>query len=597
MALRSRMGWTAGIHVPRTAVIWLIAAFVGLVLPGAAFASEGSHAVPPVWAVMPFIILLGMIATGPLFYHHFWGRYYPHVSIALGLVVVAFYAFFMRDIGPIYHELMEYLSFILLLASLFVASGAILIEIDKKGTPLLNVFILAIGCVVANVIGTTGASMLLIRPFMRINHGRIKAYHIIFFIFLISNIGGALTPIGDPPLFMGFLRGIPFFWVASRMFLVWLFEIGMVLAVFFVIDTLNARKVEEATVEYSGGVRLVGVKSFIWLAIIIGAVFLDKNVIAGFPSLQEMWGIPFGIREIIMLIICFLAYRTADKQALRGNDFNFQPIKEVAYLFIGIFMTMVPALQLIAHEAQVYGEHLTPGLFFYATGSLSAVLDNTPTYLNFFTAALGKYSMAADDVRHVNLFIECPETLKYVVAISAGAVFWGSMTYIGNGPNFMVKSISDQNGVKCPSFFGYVFKYSAPILLPIFVLTWVVFFRLPPGNQEMIRQDCPEIYQIMQQGIKSPAAPETMEHGMLTPENDSHTKGVSDGSVLPSDRSYNSQMSGSRLAGVQHRQPAERAVSRGPHQHPRRQAAVDAQRTRPDHRLFAKRQVDDRRGV
>lgn len=568
--------------------VWgLFALLVCLSLPGGAHASEAAGAVPPGWAVIPFAVLLGMIATGPLFYHHFWERYYPHVSIALGLVAVAFYAFYMKSIGPIYHELMEYISFIMLLASLFVASGAILIEIDKKATPLLNVFILFIGCVVANFIGTTGASMLLIRPFMRINRGRIKAYHVIFFIFLVSNIGGSLTPIGDPPLFMGFLRGIPFFWTVTHMLPIWLFGMALVLIVFFVIDTINVRQAEAGAIEYSGKVRLVGVRSFIWLGIIIGAVFLDKNVIAGFPSLQDMYGVPFGIREIIMFSICFLAYKTADKQALRGNDFNFQPIKEVAYLFIGIFMTMVPALQLIAHEAQVYGEHLTPALFYFATGSLSSVLDNTPTYLNFFSAALGKYFLKANNVQHVNLFIECPETLKYVVAISAGAVFWGAMTYIGNGPNFMVKSISDQNGVKCPSFFGFVVKYSAPILLPVFILTWLVFFRMPPGDHELIQQDCPTIYQEMMKQMESPAGPEVMEHGMLTPDRSSPTKGVTDGSYPTSERGYGSQMSGSRVAGIRHRQPTELALPGGAHQHPHRQAALDGWRARLHHGLLS----------
>lgn len=463
--------------------------------PSFAHASEGGGPLPPAWAVLPFILLLGMIATGPLFYHHFWEKYYPHISIALGLLVAAFYVVVLGNFGSIYHSFVEYVSFIALLGSLFVASGAILIDIDKKGTPLLNVVFLFIGSVIANVIGTTGASMLMIRPFMRLNRGRIKAYHIIFFIFTVSNVGGALTPIGDPPLFMGFLRGIPFFWIITHIWYIWLVTLGLILAVFFTIDTINARKEAATSVEHSGTIQFTGVKSLVWLAIIIGSIFLDPNVIPGFPDLKH-YGIPLGIREFIMFGICYLAYKTADKKALEGNDFNFHPILEVAFLFVGIFLTMVPALELIAHEAKVYGDQLTPGLFYFGTGSLSAVLDNTPTYLNFLTAALGKYSMDATNPSHIRMFINCPETLKYVVAISAGAVFFGAMTYIGNGPNFMVKSISDQNGLKMPSFFGYVVKYAVPILLPIFILVWALFFIMPPGDYALIKADCPKIYEM-----------------------------------------------------------------------------------------------------
>ena len=488
----------------RRFAIWTlapIAALATLALPTIAHASSGGgHALPPVWAVIPFVVLLGMIATGPLFYHHFWEKNYPAVSVVLGAISVAFYAFYMSDLGPIYHEFIEYVAFLALLGSLFVASGAILIDIDKKGTPMVNVVLLLVGSVLANFIGTTGASMLLIRPFMRINRGRIKAYHVIFFIFLVSNIGGGLTPIGDPPLFMGFLRGVPFFWVFGKVWHIWLLTVGLVLAVFYVIDTINARKAGESDIEYSGGISLRGGKSFLWLAIIIGSVFLDPNVIAGFPSLQEMWHVPFGIRELIMFAVCFLAYKTADKEALRGNDFNFEPIKEVGFLFIGIFMTMVPALQLIAHEARALGDKLTPGLFYFGTGGLSAVLDNTPTYINFFVAALGKYGMDAGNPTHAAMFAACTETATLLMAISVGAVFFGAMTYIGNGPNFTVKSISDQNGLKCPSFFGYLFKYAIPILLPIFILVWALFFFAPAGGADEVRQACPEIHEMMPSG-------------------------------------------------------------------------------------------------
>jgi len=561
---------------------------VMLLLPGAALASEGGHVIPPAWAVLPFIVLLGMIATGPLFYHHFWERYYPHVSIALGLVVVLFYAIALKSLAPIYHSLMEYISFIALLASLFVASGAILIEIDKKGTPLLNVVLLFIGCIVSNFIGTTGASMLLIRPFMRVNRGRIRAYHVIFFIFLVSNIGGALTPIGDPPLFMGFLRGVGFFWVVQHIWHIWLLTVIMVLAVFFVIDTLDIRKSTELEVEHSGQVRLMGVKSFVWLFIIIGAVFLDPNVIEGFPSLKEMYHVPFGIRELIMFTICFLAYKTASKEALRGNDFNFEPIKEVAYLFIGIFMTMVPALEIIAEEARLRGASLTAGIFYFGTGLLSSILDNTPTYLNFFTAALGKFNLDAVNPKHVSFFESCEVTKYYLEAISVGAVFWGAMTYIGNGPNFMVKSISDQSGVKCPSFFGYVFKYALPILVPIFIIVWALFFSRAGESPDTLHKYCPEIEQHMRES-GSPADTSSHEHGLLMPGTDTRTQGVTDDEsfTVSNDRRHDFSMFGSRLARVYHRQPLECPVSGGAYLDHDGQAAFHARRPGDDHRFLA----------
>jgi Na+/H+ antiporter NhaD/arsenite permease-like protein len=477
-----------------------LAGLLGLITvaltPGFALASSGGP-LPSVWAVLPFVVLLGMIATGPLFYHHFWEKNYPAISIALGLVTVAYYGLGLGTLAPIYHEFVEYISFIALLASLFVASGAILIEIDKKGTPLMNVVLLLIGSVLANFIGTTGASVLLIRPYMRMNRGRIKAYHVIFFIFTVSNIGGGLTPIGDPPLFMGFLRGVDFFWVFMNTWHIWMISVGMVLAVFFVIDTLNARKAADSGDSYSGKIKFTGLKSAWWLLLIILAVFIDPNVMPWVPDLKGAYHLPLGIREIIMFAICFAAYKTADKTALRGNDFNFEPIKEVAYLFIGIFLAMVPALQLIAHEAKVLGDKLTPGLFYWGTGTLSAVLDNTPTYLNFFAAMFGKFGLDHNSLADVKLFEACVQTAPFLMAISVGAVFFGAMTYIGNGPNFMVKAISDQNGVKCPSFFGYVVKYAIPVLLPIFIIIWALFFRLPSPGQSAIQKSCPEIHQKM----------------------------------------------------------------------------------------------------
>jgi Na+/H+ antiporter NhaD/arsenite permease-like protein len=428
-----------------------------------------SHTLPSPFMTLPFVLLLMMIATGPIFYPHFWERHYPKIALALGMVTVIYYIFFLDDAASLMHTLEEYLSFIALLSSLFVASGGILIKVDKKATPLLNMAFLFIGSVLANVIGTTGASMLLIRPFIKINQDRIKPYHIIFFIFTVSNIGGALTPIGDPPLFLGFLRGVPFFWVIENVWFIWLPVLLMVLAIFYFVDSRN--KETNGENNFTGKIEFKGLKNITYLVIIIIAVFIDPNVIPGVPDLHPL---PLGLREIIMFSVVFISYRRADKAVLKANEFNFEPIKEVAFLFIGIFATMIPALQLIAYESRLYGEQLNAGIFYWATGILSGFLDNAPTYLNFLSAEMGKFGLDINLEENVRIF--AIEDEIYLQAISVAAVFFGALTYIGNGPNFMVKSISERAGIRMPSFFTYIVKYSVPILIPIFTLVWLFFF-------------------------------------------------------------------------------------------------------------------------
>ncbi|MCC6549410.1 MAG: sodium:proton antiporter [Ignavibacteriaceae bacterium] len=428
------------------------------------------HVLPNPWMVLPFIVLLLMIATGPIFYKHFWEHHYPKISILLGIVTAVYYAGVLGDTTSLLHTAAEYISFIALLASLFVASGGILIKVDRKSTPLFNVIFLLIGSVLANIIGTTGASMLLIRPFIRMNKDRIKPYHIIFFIFSVSNIGGALTPIGDPPLFLGFLRGVPFFWVIVNVWYIWIPALLFVLVIFYIIDSMNKGVASDAT--YSGRIEFKGLKNIAYLAIIIVSVFIDPAVISWVPSLAPL---PFGIREIIMMSVVFIAYRTADQEVLKANEFDFEPIKEVAFLFVGIFITMIPALQLIAYEARVYSDLLNQGTFYWATGTLSSFLDNAPTYLNFLSAAMGKYALDVNIKSDVMEFVLHDDV--YLRAISVAAVFFGAMTYIGNGPNFMVKSISERAGIEMPSFFTYIVKYSIPVLLPVFFIIYLLFFR------------------------------------------------------------------------------------------------------------------------
>lgn len=441
------------------------------------------HGAPPVWTVIPFVLLLGMIATGPLFYEHFWHKNYPIVAVSLASLVVLYYLFALQDIHAPVHALAEYVQFIALLSSLYIASGGIMINVDKKATPMANVGLLIVGAVIANLIGTTGASMLLIRPFIRLNKGRIRPYHIIFFIFMVSNIGGALTPIGDPPLFLGFLKGVPFMWTLTHNLFPWAVALVILAAMFYVFDKRNKDlDLElEPAVNFTNKTTIVGSRNFFWLAIIIGAVFIDPNVIDGVPAIVYD-GQKFSfIREIIMLSVGFFSYKLADQKAIKGNEFNFEPIREVAFIFVGIFGTMMPALALVSEFAQSESGAalIGPNSLYWGTGILSGFLDNAPTYLNFLAAAMasqgGDISVIADVQTYANGG-SIENSVINLMAISVGAVFFGAMTYIGNGPNFMVKSIAEQTGIRMPSFFGYILRYSVPILLPIFLVIWLIFF-------------------------------------------------------------------------------------------------------------------------
>ncbi len=447
---------------------------------------ESSHAQPAGWSVIPFILLLLMIATGPLFYEHFWHKNYPKIAVTLAIIVVAYYLFALHNSHQPIHALAEYIQFISLLTGLFFASGAIMINVDKKATPMANLIILLIGAVIANVIGTTGASMLLIRPFIRLNKGRIKAYHIVFFIFIVSNVGGSLTPIGDPPLFLGFLKGIPFFWTLTHNFLPWLVGVILLAFMFFVIDSRNKKTDNEGVEEpFSNKISLIGSKNFFWLGIVVMAVFIDPNVFDWVPGINYHGQKISFIREIIMLTAAFLSFKLADKKVLEENEFSIEPIREVAFLFIGIFGTMMPALELVSIFARSdTGQALiTHNVLYWGTGTLSGFLDNAPTYLNFLAAGMSArgadIGLVADVIQYAEggVFYNSVIDLK---AISIGAVFFGAFSYIGNGPNFMVKSIAEQIGIDMPSFFGYIVKYSIPILVPVLIITWLIFFFSVP---------------------------------------------------------------------------------------------------------------------
>ncbi|MFT5144244.1 MAG: Na+/H+ antiporter NhaD/arsenite permease-like protein [Rhodothermales bacterium] len=438
---------------------------------------EGDHGpLPPLWLVLPFMTILLMIATGPLFYAHHWHHHYPKYSVGLGVIVALYYVFGMGNGTPIVHAIQEYMSFIALVASLFIAASGIYVSVNAKGSPVTNTILLFVASVIANLIATTGSAMLFIRCYMRLNTGRLKAYHIVFFIFLVANVGGALTPIGDPPLFLGFLRGVPFFWTMAHVWHIWLFATVLILGVFFVIDSRNKDEAPDPDPDLPL-ISLQGSKAFIWVAVIIGSVFIDPNIFPDVvPDLYAKFHIPFGIREIIMFAVAFGAYQTANKEVMEKNEFNFEPIREVGWLFLGIFATMQPALQLISAFASSNADSLSVGTFYWGTGALSGILDNAPTYLNFLAAAMGKFGMDVNAAASVVAFSEGMDSAIYLQAISVAAVFFGAMSYIGNAPNFMVKAIAESNGVETPSFMGYIIRYSIPILLPIYFIIYLVFF-------------------------------------------------------------------------------------------------------------------------
>ncbi len=404
------------------------------------------------WTVVPFLGLLLSIAFLPLKAPHFWESHKNKGLVAfLWSLPIAVYFLFNAP-----HELVlsmkDYASFLILLTALFIISGGIVLKGDLKATPEVNSLFLLVGAVLANFIGTTGASMLLIRPLLKTNSERKHTLHIpIFFIFVVSNIGGLLTPLGDPPLFMGFIKGVPFFWTL-RLLPLWALMVGGVIAVFYVLDGIRYRK-EECRDLIRDRQRVVplhmtGSINFLWLAGVVAGIFL-----------------PFPRREGALVLMAILSLLTTKRECRTDNRFTYNPIIEVAVLFAGIFVTMVPALLILSARAAQLGIS-RPWQFFWMTGSLSSFLDNTPTYLAFFSMAQG-LGLNGE-------VLGIPTIL--LMAISAGAVFMGANSYIGNGPNFMVKVIAEEHKLKMPSFFGYM-GYSIVVLVPLYLVVTLLFFR------------------------------------------------------------------------------------------------------------------------
>jgi Na+/H+ antiporter NhaD/arsenite permease-like protein len=447
----------------------------------------------PIWSAIPFVGMLLSIALFPLFKPEWWEKNLFKVAIAWGLVFLIPFAigFGPRMAGAEFFEIvmLDYLPFIVLLWGLFAVAGGIVLKGSLSGSPKVNLILLIIGTLLASWVGTTGASMLMIRPMLRANAWREKKAHVVvFFIFLVSNIGGCLTPIGDPPLFLGFLRGVPFFWTMGLAPIL-LFNAVILLVVFTIMDRKLYKKEIAAgrkppETEVKEPIRVEGLHNLIFLAMIVGAVILS-GILGTMDSFKdvngELIGIPFAygitiplnnvIQMIIIVIAGALSVKTTNKELHKANAFSWGPIKEVACLFIGIFVTMAPVLAILHAKGASLG--LTePWQFFWATGALSSFLDNAPTYLVFMTTAS---TIPATEGVVTMIGTIAPQLL---LAVSAGAVFMGANTYIGNAPNFMVRSIAEENGVKMPSFFGYM-GWAGRFLIPVFILDTFLFFILP----------------------------------------------------------------------------------------------------------------------
>jgi Na+/H+ antiporter NhaD/arsenite permease-like protein len=430
--------------------------------------SEVESLVFPLWSVAPFLLMLLSIAVVPLVFPKWWDHNTNKLllSIAMSLPVLAI--LLPSGIHFLEESLVDYVSFIVLLGALFVISGGIYIKGEFAGTPLINTAFLGIGAVLANLIGTTGASMLLIRPYLRANHRRKNRAHLaVFFIFVVSNIGGLLTPLGDPPLFLGFLRGIPFQWTLSLL-PIWATAVAAVLLVFnlydqyiFVREDVETPGALAEDVQPRRRLHIQGKRNFLFLLGVMAAAILSGHF---------AW--PRGIQEALMISMAALSWFTTPKKVHEENHFHFHPILEVAAVFAGIFVTMIPALEILRMHSTELGIQ-EPWQYFWMSGLLSSFLDNAPTYLTFTSMALG---LIGSETENLGALLHSDLGVSLLRAVSVGSVFMGANSYIGNGPNFMVKSIAEQHRIRMPSFGGYML-YSGAVLIPIFLLVTLIFFR------------------------------------------------------------------------------------------------------------------------
>ncbi len=447
---------------------------------------ENLGEVMPLWSCIPFACMLLSIALFPLLAPEFWHHHFAKVSAFWAATLAVPFLIALKGVAlyEILHILIaDYVPFIILLWSLYTVSGGILLRGSLRGTPIVNVIILLIGTILASWMGTTGAAMLLIRPFLRANNYRKnRTFMVVFFIFLVANVGGSLTPLGDPPLFLGFLHGVSFFWT-FKLLPSMLFVTLILLVVYFMLDLYYYKK-EGVTPPDEEGVKeplkLEGIHNFLFLLGIIGAVLLSGIVDWGeINTLGVHRAVQDWIRDVLLILMGVLSLFTTRIQIREDNDFTWFPIKEVAYLFIGIFITMIPCLLILKAGSKgslafLINAVKEPVHYFWITGVLSSFLDNAPTYLTFFNTAIGSFYAELAEAEAVPLLMS--HNAIYLKAISAGAVFFGACSYIGNAPNFMVRSIAEEADTPMPSFFGYILKYSLIYLIPTFILvTWVFF--------------------------------------------------------------------------------------------------------------------------
>lgn len=431
--------------------------------------AEVLHAIP-LWALIPFIVMLLTIAVGPLFFHHWWENNNNKLIVSLALGVPTAIWLITQDMSTaLMHQVVfDYIPFIILLGSLFVITGGIHLKGDIEAKPTTNLLFLAIGAILASFMGTTGAAMLLIRPIIKTNSERkFKVHTILFFIAIVANAGGMLTPLGDPPLFLLYLRGAPFDWF-FHLLPEWAFVNGVLLIIYFIVDKVYYKREDPKDIAFDRTniepIRMKGKLNFLCLLGVIASVaFLNANYI---PAIEHNHYLGF-IREGAMLLFGILSLAFTPKPTRKANVFTWGPIVEVAFLFLGIFITMVPALLYLKANAGSFGIS-EPWQFYYATGSLSSFLDNAPTAVSFHNLALGLAS-----AHEGTLVAGISDVL--LAAISLGAVFFGAMTYIGNGPNFMVKAIAEENHINMPSFFGYMIRFSIIVLLPVYIITQLIF--------------------------------------------------------------------------------------------------------------------------
>jgi Na+/H+ antiporter NhaD/arsenite permease-like protein len=466
---------------------------------------------PPFWTILPFLLMLLSIAIIPLARPHWWesNTHKGYVSAILGGFVLC-YLLVAAPAGAghrVFVTLLDYVAFIALLGSLFIISGGIYLRGSLVGTPIVNSLILLVGAILANAMGTTGAAMLLVRPMVRANAWRKSQAHVMIFLtFLVANIGGSLTPLGDPPLYLGFLKGVPFQWTLALL-PQWAFTVVLVLAVFYIMDTLKYRaELADGQRPPQGGESLGidGGMNFVWLGVIVVLIFLS-GLSAKLPAIHDLEQSSPVLADVVlkigqavaMLLVAGCSLQSTTSEVRRQNDFNYAPIIEVAVLFVGIFITMIPALWILDELGKSGQLGLDkPWQFFWASGGLSSFLDNAPTYLTFSAAASGLHNQfltasgaaVATDPNNLTILLDSTGKLirsgvtvelapgaVFLKAISCGSVFMGANSYIGNGPNFMVKTIAEQLGVKMPSFFGYML-YSCAVLVPIFIAVTFVFF-------------------------------------------------------------------------------------------------------------------------